>query len=74
MSYRHYKSIRFAMKVQIMVNNISYPSDCADKYVVRMPEGMRPLIKEQAAINGRSMNAEIIFRLKQAYERIMEKH
>jgi plasmid stability protein len=38
-----------------------------DRYIVRMPEGMRDYIREEAARNHRSMNAEIVHRLKQAY-------
>jgi predicted HicB family RNase H-like nuclease len=34
-----------------------------DKYVLRLPDGMRDQIKEEADRNGRSMNAEIIHRL-----------
>jgi hypothetical protein len=36
----------------------------ADKYVVRFPDGMRQEIKRLAAENGRTINAEIIYRLK----------
>lgn len=35
-----------------------------DKYVIRFPEGMRDEIKAAAEANGRSMNAEIIARLR----------
>jgi len=72
MSKRHYFYNRSVKKVEIMVNNTIYPSDLADKFMLRLPDGMRSLIKEQAAGNGRSMNAEIVFRLKQAYEKIMK--
>jgi hypothetical protein len=34
-----------------------------DKYVLRLPEGMRERIAELARANSRSMNAEIIARL-----------
>lgn len=40
------------------------PAQTADKYVVRFPKGMRQEIKRQAAENGRTINAEIIYRLK----------
>jgi hypothetical protein len=39
-----------------------------NKFIVRMPEGLRERIKATAEENGRSMNAEIIFRLQEAYE------
>lgn len=34
-----------------------------DKFIVRLPDGMRDEIRESAAKNNRSMNAEIIARL-----------
>ncbi|MNP03022.1 Arc-like DNA binding domain protein [compost metagenome] len=39
-------------------------SRLADKFVVRMPDGMRERITEIAAANHRSMNSEIILALK----------
>lgn len=47
-----------------------FPSDRADKFVVRFPEGMRDLIAEAAKSNNRSMNAEIVARLQQSFESI----
>lgn len=38
-----------------------------DKFVLRLPDGMRDQIKEEAAKAGRSMNAEIIYRLEDSY-------
>jgi plasmid stability protein len=32
----------------------------ADKFIVRLPEGMRDILKARAASNNRSMNAEIV--------------
>ncbi|MGI8390549.1 Arc family DNA-binding protein [Brucella anthropi] len=43
------------------------PSDTADKFVLRLPGGMRERIKDIADKNNRSMNAEIIATLEQAY-------
>ena len=40
----------------------------ADKYVLRMPDGMRDKIMEMAKANGRSMNAEIVLILQQAID------
>lgn len=37
-----------------------------DKYVLRFPDGMRDRLKEEAAKNGRSLNAEIIQRLSES--------
>lgn len=44
-----------------------YPSELADNFNMRFPDGMRDFIKAQAKENGRSMNAEIIYQLKRAY-------
>lgn len=38
-----------------------------DKYVLRLPDGLRRVIKIAAAENMRSMNAEIIFHLERIY-------
>lgn len=38
-----------------------------DKFVVRLPDGMRDRIKHAAEANGRSMNAEIVGTLLEAY-------
>lgn len=43
------------------------PSDLADKFMLRLPEGMRDLIAAEAARNNRSMNAEIIARLQSTF-------
>lgn len=45
-----------------------HPSDRQDQYIVRFPEGMREFIKDEAGRNFRTMNAEIIFRLSEAYK------
>jgi len=37
-----------------------------DKYVLRLPDGLRDRIKSIAAANKRSMNSEIIFHLERA--------
>ncbi|MBM1309067.1 Arc family DNA-binding protein [Sulfitobacter mediterraneus] len=37
-----------------------FPSQQQDKFVLRLPDGMRDRIKSVADKNGRSMNAEII--------------
>lgn len=43
------------------------PSQSADKYILRLPEGMRDRIAEEARTNRRSMNAEIIDRLQSSF-------
>lgn len=40
-----------------------YSSRTAEKFVVRMPDGMREQIAEQAQANRRSANSEIVSRL-----------
>jgi len=47
------------------------PSDTADKFVLRLPDGMRERIKTVADRNNRSMNAEIISTLESAYPAVM---
>ncbi len=39
----------------------------ANKFIVRLPDGMRDRIKEIAAENQRSMNAELVYQLKRIY-------
>lgn len=45
-----------------------YPSRDLDKFVLRMPEGMRDNIRIEAVRNKRSMNAEIVYHLERAYD------
>ena len=44
-----------------------------ERYIVRFPDGMRDFIKVMAEESGRSMNSEIIYRLKVAYAAIENK-
>lgn len=44
-----------------------YPSEKLDQYMLRMPDGMRDRIKAAAEANNRSMNAEIVATLEDAY-------
>lgn len=44
-----------------------YPSQNQDKFVVRLPDGMRDRIKAVAEHNSRSMNAEIVATLERVY-------
>lgn len=46
----------------------TYPSRTAEQFVVRFPDGMRDRLKDAAAENGRSMNAEIVARLQNTFE------
>ena len=45
-----------------------YPSEVADRFMVRMPDGMRDRIAREAERNGRSMNAEIVLRLQNSLD------
>lgn len=44
-----------------------YPSQLADRFQVRMPDGLRDRIADAAKSSGRSMNAEIIARLEASF-------
>lgn len=48
-----------------MTSPQQFPSDTADRFVVRLPEGLRDEIRAAAQLAGRSMNAEIIHRIAQ---------
>lgn len=50
----------------------AYPSETADKYVVRFPDGMRDLIAAAAKRNQRTMNAEIVARLAGSFASISQ--
>jgi hypothetical protein len=43
------------------------PSDTQDKFIIRMPNGLRDRIKKKADDNNRSMNAEIVQLLDREY-------
>ncbi|WP_334061368.1 Arc family DNA-binding protein [Limimaricola cinnabarinus] len=44
-----------------------YPSTVQDKFVLRLPDGMRERIKAEADKNGRSMNSEVVARLETSF-------
>ncbi|NLY13696.1 MAG: Arc family DNA-binding protein [Gammaproteobacteria bacterium] len=48
--------------------NVAYSSRTADKFVVRLPDGMRDRIAEVAKAQHRSMNSEIIARLESSLQ------
>lgn len=50
-----------------MSNESKYPSEAADRFQVRLPDGMRDRIKAAAEANNRSMNAEIVAVLEEKY-------
>lgn len=39
------------------------PSQSQDKFIVRLPNGMREMLRAEAEANNRSMNAEIVLAL-----------
>lgn len=43
-----------------------YPSQEAERFIARMPQGMRDRLRAAAAENRRSMNSELIFHLDRA--------
>lgn len=47
----------------------AFPSDKLDQYIVRFPDGMRDRLKDEAAKNNRSLNAEIVARLDASFEK-----
>ena len=40
-----------------------YPSQLAERFQIRLPDGMRDRLRYAAEMSGRSMNAEIVHRL-----------
>lgn len=51
-----------------MNDKTNYPSQSQDKYVLRLPDGMRDKIAALAKASGRTMNAEIVQRLQRSIE------
>lgn len=51
-----------------MIDKTAFPSDTADKVLVRMPDGMRDQLKAAAKASNRTMNAEIVARLQASLE------
>lgn len=43
-----------------------YPSQTADRFMIRMPDGLRDQLRGIAAQNRRSMNSEIVLMLERA--------
>lgn len=50
------------------MNEKPFPSSAQDKFVLRLPDGMRDRIREEADKNNRSMNAEIVSRLEETFQ------
>lgn len=50
-----------------------YPSALAERFQIRMPEGLRDKIRAAAEKNNRSMNSEIISRLEDTFLPLVER-
>lgn len=46
-----------------------YPSQLAERFQIRMPDGLRDRLREAADASGRSMNSEIVARLEESFNR-----
>lgn len=44
-----------------------YPSETQERFIVRLPDGMRELIAQSAKEHGRSMNSDIVARLQESF-------
>ncbi len=50
-----------------MAERDPYPSEKQERFIVRLPDGMRDRIKAAAEANNRSMNAEIVARIEASF-------
>lgn len=50
-----------------MADKQPFPSQQQDRFIVRLPDGMRSRIAQAAKDNNRSMNAEIVARLMESF-------
>ena len=56
-------------QMKVMMKKSTSPTGRAsDKFMLRLPDGMRDTISELAKASGRSMNAEIVHRLQQSID------
>lgn len=46
-----------------------YPSERADRFMLRLPDGLRDCVKDRAERNERSMNSELIYLIKKGIEK-----
>ena len=56
-----------ASSASLVATTNNCPSRTADKFVLRMPNGMRSRIETLAGENHRSMNGEMIIRLERSF-------
>lgn len=59
-------STRHQFRIGI-IDMSKFPSEEQDRFIVRMPDGLRDRIKAASDASGRSMNAEIVATLLHAY-------
>ena len=59
--------LKIADDERVMEDDTRFPSQLAERFQIRMPDGMRDRIAEQAKANNRSMNAEIVATLREKY-------
>jgi plasmid stability protein len=45
------------------------PSDAQDKFIIRLPDGMREQLKTAAEANDRTMTAEVVARLRKSFDK-----
>lgn len=50
-----------------MKKEAKYPSQLAERFQIRLPDGLRDRIRDEASQNNRSMNAEIVAALEEKY-------
>lgn len=55
-----------------MSSQSRFPSERLDKFILRMPDGLRGRLKRSADCNRRSMNAEAIYLLERAIPEDLE--
>lgn len=48
------------------MSDTKYPSQIAERFQVRMPDGLRDRLRDAAEANNRSMNSEIVARLEES--------
>lgn len=53
--------------VIVMSEREAYPSEKADKFLLRLPDGMRDKLKQSAKAASRTMNAEVVARLEGSF-------
>ncbi|PZO78437.1 MAG: hypothetical protein DI629_12100 [Mesorhizobium amorphae] len=51
-----------------MSDDSKFPSQLAERFQIRMPDGLRDRLREAAAESGRSMNSEIVERLQSSFD------